>query len=133
MERRKDYRLPTNEPVVVTELGTFRGSPMGGMMRDMSGTGMLLKLPRAIACNTPIRVEASDLLLLADVARCLPEGDGYLVGIIIRHSLQNLQDLRNLNRALLGEGDPEAAETEGAEIENPAPSAETVLVPIIRE
>jgi hypothetical protein len=102
MEKRREIRVEANEPAVVTELGTARLPPMGGMIRDLSQGGMLMKLPHAIACNTPVRIETGTMLLLAEVVRCEPDGEEFSVALALRHSLQNLQDLENLNRSLLG-------------------------------
>jgi hypothetical protein len=71
-----------------------------------------MKLPCSLACGTLLRVETSTLLLLGEVVRCEPEGDTFRVAITIRHSLLDLKDLENLNRALLGresESQPEPA------------------------
>jgi hypothetical protein len=101
MDRRREIRVEANEPVVITELGANRRHPMGGMIQDMSGSGMLIKLPRSIATDALIRVETSSMLLLGEVVRCEPDGEEFRVALTIRHSLQNLQALENLNRALL--------------------------------
>ena len=74
---------------------------MGGMIQDASGDGMLIRLPRSHAAGTPVRLEASNMLLLGEVVRCETDGHEFRVALAIRHSLQNLQDLANLNRALL--------------------------------
>lgn len=103
MERRRELRVEANEPVVVTELGGHRRARMGGMLLDMSGGGLLVKLPRSIKCGAAVRVEASNMLALGDVVRCEPDADQFRVAIVIHHSLRELQDLENLNRALIGE------------------------------
>jgi hypothetical protein len=102
MDRRREFRIEANEPAVITELGSQRHAAMGGMIQDLSGGGILIKLPRAIACNTPVRIETGTMLLLGEVVRCEPEGDEFRVAFALHHSLQNLQDLENLNRSLLG-------------------------------
>lgn len=123
MERRRQVRVEANEPVVVTELSPNRHHPVGGMIQDVSGDGMLIRLPRALAADALVKVEASDMLLLGEVVRCETDGRDFRVALTIRHSLQNLQDLENLNRALLGY--EEAKEQE----DSPAGQA----VPIMRE
>ncbi len=103
MERRKELRFEANEPVAVTELDSgHRHHAVGGMIRDVSAGGMLMKLPHRIECKALVRVETSCMLLLGEVVRCAPEGESFLVGIAVRHSLQDLKSLDNLNRALLG-------------------------------
>ncbi len=116
MDRRQEPRVEANEPVVITELGDHRRHPMGGMIQDLSGGGMLIKLPRSIATDTLVRVETGSMLLLGEVVRCEPDGEEFRVALIICRSLQNLhslqsrQALENLNRALLEAGHGMAAE-----------------------
>jgi hypothetical protein len=104
MERRREVRLEANEPVVLTELGPNHGHPIGGMIRDFSNAGMSIRLARAIPCHAAVRVETGTLLLLGEVVRCERDGEEFRVALAIRHSLQNLQDLANLNKALLSYG-----------------------------
>jgi hypothetical protein len=95
-------RFEVNEPVIVTQLASGRPHAVGGMIRDISSRGMLIKLPHFIDRNALVRVETNSMLLLAEVVRIEPEGEDFLVAIMIRHSLHDLKDLENLNRALLG-------------------------------
>jgi hypothetical protein len=122
MDRRQETRVEANEPVVITEVGANRRHRMGGMIHDMSGCGMLIKLPRSIATSTLVRVETSSMLLLAEVVRCEADGGGFRVALMVRHSLQSLQALKNLNRILL-----EADRATGVE------QVEQQSVPIMKE
>lgn len=112
MERRIEPRFEANEPVVVTELSSRTRQRAGGMIHDISGGGMLIKLPRAIASSTPVRVETSEMLLLGEVVRCEPEGEYFRVGLKIRHSLKDLHDLERLSKALTGSGFAEERDRE---------------------
>ncbi len=109
MDRRREFRIEANAPAVITELGSQRHAVMGGMIQDLSSGGILIKLPRAIACNTPVRIETGTMLLLGEVVRCEREGEEFRVAFALHHSLQNLQDLENLNRSLLGYEAPDRA------------------------
>jgi PilZ domain len=122
MERRNEPRVEANEPVIVTELGASRRYPIGGMIQDISGGGMLIKLSHALALNAPVRIETKDMLLLGEVARCEPDGEEYRIGLMIHHSLRDLQDLEKLNRALM------SAETNAEER-----STVPIGAPIMRE
>ena len=102
MERRQEIRVQTNEPVVVTELGASPSQSIGGMVLDMSESGISIKLPHALRIEALIRVEGGNMLLLGEVVRCRASNQGFQVGVLVRHALQNLKDLENLNRALLG-------------------------------
>jgi hypothetical protein len=128
MDRRREIRVEANEPVVVTEVGANRHHRMGGMIHDVSGSGMLIKLARALAVDALVRVEASSMLLLAEVVRCEADGEGFRVALMIRHSLQNLA-LENLNTVLL-----EAGRAAGAEqVEQQSTPIKRQSAPIMRE
>lgn len=110
MEKRREPRVEANEPVVVTALGHDRNMPMGGMVQDMSLGGLLMKLPEAIAAGTLVRIETCDMLVLGEAVRCETAGEEFRVAVKVRHSLRGLQDLVNLNRALLGTAEPQRTE-----------------------
>jgi|SRR5271170_6316783 len=114
LERRSEPRLAANEPVVVTELGQPQLHPKGGLIVEISGSNLTLKLPSAIPLGTPVKVETNDLLMLGEVMRCEPEGDGFRLGLQLRHALRDLPALEKLNRALRGE--EEAAREEPAPV-----------------
>jgi hypothetical protein len=127
MERRSEPRVEANAPVIVTELGSQGRHPMGGMAQDISGCGMRLKLPQAIACGAPVRVETKDMLLLGEVVRCEPDGEGFRIGLTIHHSLKDLQELDSLCRSLLandqaGMGEERAGAEIKSTIRMPAPT-----------
>lgn len=108
MERRCELRVEANEPAVVTPLGAQAQSrrPMGGLIMNLSGGGILAKVSGPIACGTPVRFETANLLLLGEVLRCEAEGAQYRIAVKVRHCLRELQELENLNCALLGSGSP---------------------------
>lgn len=131
MDRRSDVRIDTNEPVVITQLGAGGRHPTGGMILDMSGSGMLMKAPRFFPIDALVRIEGGNMLLLGEVVRCEAHENGFYVGILIRHSLQNLKALENLNRVLLEwEGKPTGEPVEVRTSRNPAAS---LSAPIMRE
>jgi len=112
MERRSEPRVQANAPVIITVLVGQRQEPMGGMIQEVSGSGMRVRLPQAIARNTPVRIETSDMLLLGEVVRCEPADNEFHLGLMLRHSLQDLHDLERLSRVLMGEREQQSDEEE---------------------
>jgi hypothetical protein len=117
VERRSEPRAAAKERVIVTELGQGR-RPHVGLIVEVSGNSLTLKLVTAIARGTPVQVETTDMLMLGEVARCDPAEDGFRLALTLRHSLHDLQALEKLNRALMGKR---------SDREQPSP------VPIMRE
>jgi hypothetical protein len=112
MERRGEPRAEVNAPAVITELGSHPQRPTGGIVQDISGTGMRIRLSRAIACNAAVRVETGDMLYLGEAVRCQPDGEGFCVALMLRHSLTDLPALDRLNRALMGDAGVETTRTD---------------------
>lgn len=111
MDRRSEPRAEANAPAVITELGSHPRRPAGGVVQDISGNGMRIRLSRAIACNAAVRVETGDMLYLGEVVRCEPDGEGFSVGLMLRHSLTDLPGLERMNRALMGDARVETIRT----------------------
>jgi len=111
MEKREEVRTSLHEPVIVTEVDP-PGQPTGGVLKNVSGSGMLVRLPHSISRRSMVKVETKDMLMLGEVLRCEPDGDSFKVALALRHSLQSLTGLTNLNRALLEEESPEGAQEE---------------------
>jgi hypothetical protein len=101
VERRSEARVATKERVIVTELG-YRRHPHVGLIVEIAGNSLSLKLITAIACGTPVQVETTNMLMLGEVARCEPAEEGFRLALTLRHSLQDLLALENLNRGLMG-------------------------------
>ena len=100
-ERRREYRVPTKEPVLITLLGPPGGPPMQSTITDLSGSGLKVLSPRPLPCGALVRVEGPNRLMLGEVLRSLPEGDSFIIGIMVKHALHSLTDLERLNRELL--------------------------------
>jgi hypothetical protein len=85
VERRKEYRLKANQPVIVTALGLMETPPMSGSVLDMAGSGLQLRLPKPLPCGSPVKVESQQTVIVGEVARCEENGDGYNVGLTLLH------------------------------------------------
>jgi hypothetical protein len=113
MERRKEPRLKIQQDVTITVLGQMV-APMHARALDISGSGMRLLMPAKIPCGTGIKIDSKNASVLAEVIRCVREGDSYAVAVTLLHSLCVFKDLEVLNRALFGE------DYNRSEVESPA-------------
>lgn len=95
--------------VAVSVLGPVP-QEMTARLLDSSGSGILLRTPRALPCGSPVRIEGGDILLLGDVCRCEPGEEHFRIAVQVRHSLGGLTELARLNRILLGDVERDAAE-----------------------
>lgn len=93
VDRRKEPRFQPNLPVTVTVLGYPPGPTLKGRVMDVSGSGIRLSVPLPVALGAPVKVEANETLSLGEVCRCLPDGDGYELGLQLSHTLTTLLDL----------------------------------------
>jgi hypothetical protein len=82
--RRANETIPT---VALTALGSEASPVMEACLVEMSGRVLRLRAPRPIPCGAPVKVEATDTLMLGEVIRCDPEGGAYTIGVQLSHSL----------------------------------------------
>jgi PilZ domain-containing protein len=102
MERRAETRIPWNCPVRVTLLG---GPPQhfDATLVNVSGRGARLKLDQPLACDSIIRVDLENGMLLGEVCYCASDGDGFGVGVELEHSLLNLAEVTRMRNRVLEE------------------------------
>jgi hypothetical protein len=103
LERRHEDRLSINVPVTVTVLGMNSEGIMQARVLDVSGKGMKVCLPLPVAAGAPVQVETDDLLYLGEACYSEAVDGGYIVGLILSHSLTALAELGKLNKALIEE------------------------------
>lgn len=100
-DRRREIRLPANMDVTLTVLTDQ--SSLASTVLNLSGSGLLLRIPKPLACGTPVSVAGNDILLLGEVCRCEEVPAAWRVAILVRHSLRGLLELDRLNRRLMGQ------------------------------
>ena len=116
MERRREVRIRTDKPVEVTVLGSNEASSPAQAV-EFSGHGLQLVLPQPLPVNAPVKIEGDDWMMLGEVCYCRQEGIHFVAGLKIDQTLDNLQELSELNANLLQterktagvEADPEHA------------------------
>jgi hypothetical protein len=88
-------------------LGAPGSHPVEACVTDMSGNGLQLRVPAPIPCDTLVKIDAENELILGKVCHCEPEKGAfkgaYRVGIELSAPLPSLMELELLNRGLIGE------------------------------
>ncbi|HLH38031.1 MAG TPA: PilZ domain-containing protein [Bryobacteraceae bacterium] len=100
-DRRREPRVRVDMAATVTILDATKNL-ITARVADISGSGLLLVTSRPIPVDSPVRIEAQDILLLGEVCRCQDDGGQWRVAVQVRHSLSGLKKLERLNRALMG-------------------------------
>ena len=78
-------------------------------MIEISGRGLRLALPMDVSPGVAVRVDLGDSLLLGEVCHHSSTPQGFVVGLVLEHSLTGLNELENLRRTLLAESATESA------------------------
>ena len=100
MERRREVRIRTDKPVEVTVLGSNQSSSPAQAV-EFSGHGLQLVLPQPLPVSAPVKIEGDDWMMLGEVCYCRQEGIHFVAGLKIDQTLENLQELADLNEHLL--------------------------------
>jgi hypothetical protein len=117
VERRKQPRLKVSESVILIALGDPGSRPIEACVVDMSISGMQVRVPAPLPCDTLVKIDGENELVLGHVRYCEPDRGAYRVGIQLTSALPSLMELELLNRALIGEG-------LAAKVESPAELSE---------
>ena len=102
MERRSEPRLQTDQAVDLVIL-TDPPAPCKGTVVEISGCGLRVALPVDVSLGVAVRVDLGDSLLLGEVCHHSADRQGFIVGLVLQHSLTGLGALENLRRTLLAE------------------------------
>ena len=100
-ERRQEPRHSISRPVKVTVLGPS-GLESDGQLLNLSSRGAAILLDRELPCDSAVRVDIDNALLLGEVRWCLREAASFTVGVSVEHWLPNLQELGKLREKLFG-------------------------------
>jgi hypothetical protein len=104
VERPKQPRLKVGESVMLIALGAPGSRPIEACVVDMSSTSVQVRVPAPLPCDTLVKIDGENELVLGEVRYCEPERGAYRVGIQLTTALPSLMELELLNRALTGEG-----------------------------
>jgi len=109
MERRAETRIPWNCAVRLTLLSN-PPEHFEATLVNVSGRGARLKMDRPLECDSAVRIDLENGLLLGEVCYCASDGDGFGIGIQLEHSLLNLAEVTRMRNRVL-EDDRVAPET----------------------
>jgi hypothetical protein len=103
MERRREHRFVTDQPVELVLLGAQPGDDVSVPARllNLSGRGLSLLCERQIPVGVPIRVNLNATVLLGELCHCTKADGGYLCGIRLEQALTSVGDLSQLMNAVI--------------------------------
>jgi hypothetical protein len=102
-QERKEPRFPLNLPAEIAVLGEEGIVAVQGFIKDISPSGLGLRMPLPVEVSCTLCVETETLLIVGDVRRCAMTQDGhYVVGVrltdILPDAALNLVDKRRRQR-----------------------------------
>jgi hypothetical protein len=92
MDQRREGRFEADQPVWITLFGQV-DVRIPGRIRSVSGRGMGLEVAQPIDTGAPLKIEASDSLLLGEAIYCRADRDGFYVGVELEQALHGLAEL----------------------------------------
>src|SRR5579859_7230640 len=100
VERRRERRFEPNQfrpnqSVTLKVMGMRPGPAMPASVRDISGSGMLLRTALPVPCGMPVEIEARETLALGSVCRCEPDNGSYMIGVEISETGSPIRDSRS--------------------------------------
>jgi hypothetical protein len=115
-QQRREPRFPIDMPGTVILLGNHGASLMNGVIRDISSSGLGLRIPSEAPVSSTVCVETATLLVVGEVRHCSTVPSGFSVGVLLtdvfsdqaeprRRSRSTLMEkTRTLGRAIFGNG-----------------------------
>ncbi len=93
-----------DEPITLTVLDDAGVRVVAARGVDLSGRGMRVRAPIAVAAGSAVKVETQDALFLGEVCHCALEGESYVIGLDLDQALSGLLDLARSREALCEAG-----------------------------
>ena len=92
MDQRREPRFQIDQSVIVTVLGELP-LKMHGRVRDASGRGLGLVVPRPVEPGAAIRIELDDSLVLGEAIYCRTDHGSHFIGVELDQVLVGLTEL----------------------------------------
>ncbi len=92
MDQRREPRFQIDQTVIVTVLSE-QPIRMRGRVRNASGRGLGLVVPRPVEPGAAIRIEIDDSLVLGEAIYCRDEESGHFIGVELDQVLVGLTEL----------------------------------------
>jgi hypothetical protein len=84
LEQRKQSRVPTDDPAVLTVLKPERSPRLKMKILDSSQHGLKLLVPHELMTGALVQLYVRDRFIMAEVRYCRPEGNAFHVGVLIQ-------------------------------------------------
>lgn len=105
MERRAEIRFPAGMEIQVTVLGEDK-RVLRAVLLNVSGRGARLRVSEPLPVDAALSFEWDNAMLLGEVCYCASDEGGFSVGVELRHSLLNLDEVARLRDRILGAFEP---------------------------
>ncbi|HLH20481.1 MAG TPA: PilZ domain-containing protein [Bryobacteraceae bacterium] len=92
MDQRREPRFEIDQSVIVTVLSE-QPLKMHGRVRDASGRGLGLVVPRPVEPGAALRIEIDDALVLGEAIYCRDEQREHFIGVELDQVLVGLTEL----------------------------------------
>src|SRR5262249_44804153 len=102
VDRRREPRFDCQQPARIQNL-VEKSTVLEGTLLNISGKGLQISFPAKMAVSTPIRIDIGDLMLLGDVCNIREQGDNWIAGVVLAHSIPGVSALSQLVLRLLRE------------------------------
>ena len=83
-DRRRDVRIATNDPAVLTLVDSASSTPMPIQILDVSKGGLKMSAPSPLRQGTMVHIRFKETYLLAEVRYCTKVDATYHLGVLFR-------------------------------------------------
>ena len=87
LERRREPRIRSNERVQIKILGDRSDEEISATVLDLSGKGLKIQSPIHLCPGTLLQIDSLTHRLLGEAMWCGREGNDYVVGVKVEHSV----------------------------------------------
>ena len=95
MEHRREQRVPTEQPVILTVLGDLE-KRLTARVKNASGRGLGLIASESVPSGAALKIEIGDSIFLGEAMYCKVMEDSYYIGIELTEVLSGLAALSRM-------------------------------------
>ena len=108
MEQRRENRVPTEQPVIITVLGDVE-TRLEAHIKNATGRGLGLMSSEPIPTGAAVKIEFGDSIFLGEAMYCTPLEGGYFLGIELTEVLSGLAALSRMAEEFTEQLEPTAS------------------------
>ena len=105
MEQRREHRVPTEQPIVLTVLGDLERR-LTATIKNASGRGLGIISPEFVPLGAAVKLEIGDSIFLGESMYCKSMEDAYFLGIELTEVLCGLAALSRMSQEFSEQLDP---------------------------